>query len=137
MHVVLRASLARGNWSLLKHADFVKKTATRLGRCNRVKIHHLANSGNHLHLLVQAQTREGFQSFLRVFAGQIAQRITRARKGHAFGRRFWDLLAFSRIVEWGRDFLQVRRYLDINSLETDGLLPSRQERASPLCSVMR
>src|SRR4051794_8972480 len=105
MHVILRSSVARGRYSLLQtqHARFIEKILVSKGRKHGVRIEQQANSGNHLHLLVRAQTRTGFQNCLRDVTGKIAQKITGAKKGNAFGKRFWDVLAFSRLVQAGQD----------------------------------
>ncbi len=72
--------------------------------------------GNQVHLLVSAQTREGFANFLRRFSCEVALHVTRARKGKAFGR-FWTGPAFSRIVESDRALETVRRFIALNPLE--------------------
>lgn len=124
MHVVLRASVAKGKLSLLrpKNARFIETEMARAGRRNGVKIYEFANVGNHLHLLLRAKTRDGFRVFLRTFAGKVAQGVTGAKKGNPFGKRFWDLTAFSRIVEWGNAFLTTRTYVIQNRLEASGVI---------------
>jgi len=47
----------------------------------------------------------------------IARAVTRARKAKPTRKKtdsarvFWDRLAYSRIVEWGKEFFRVRDYL--------------------------
>ena len=43
-------------------------------------------------------------------------KITGACKGSAAGR-FWDALAFTRLVAWGRDYLSVKDYVELNEQE--------------------
>ena len=123
LHLVLRSTRARREWSLLR-AKNVKRTknlvyreAARAG----VKIYQYANAGNHLHLVVRAKRRADLARFLRTTTGLIARVITGAKKGQpknaALGGRFWDRLAYSRIVEWGREFKRVCEYLVTNELE--------------------
>lgn len=119
MHLVMRATQARANWSMLSRRHegrifvMVRETAERFD----VRIHRFSNVGNHLHLLISARTRAGFQGFLRSLAGAVALLVTGARKGKPLGERFWDLLAYSRIVNWGREFRRVLVYLVKNELE--------------------
>lgn len=122
LHVVLRASKARGERSLLQadHKKWIDTLLRRLKARYGVKIHRFANVGNHVHLLVQAGRREDFQGFLRQFAGMIAFRVSGAKKGKKKGR-FWDHLAWSRVVEWGREFKALGTYLVKNALEGAGL----------------
>ncbi|MCM2279415.1 MAG: hypothetical protein NDJ89_15175, partial [Oligoflexia bacterium] len=52
--------------------------------------------------------------------GTIARTITGARKGVRKGR-FWDALAYSRVVTWGRELKNVSIYVIMNELEGQGI----------------
>ena len=164
MHVVMKASKARGEHSMLS-PKVVRKIEARLhadAAKNGVRIRGYVNVGNHLHLIVQPRTRAGFQRFLRTFTGVVARMVTGARRGHAFAggassggvylsnassghardgglgaasrghprsggqgtgaqaRAFWDALAFSRVVTWGRAYEGLKKYLEMNSAESSG-----------------
>ena len=118
LHLTLRSERARGAWSMLDHknARRVRHLVYRFAEKNGVKIHKYANSGNHLHLLVQSKRHEDFKAFLKTITGLIARAITGARKGKPAGK-FWDSLAWSRVVNWGRDFKGVVDYILINEME--------------------
>lgn len=122
IHLVLKSSRAKGLWSLLhrRNKTRIHDVLIRLAKENGIKVYRYSNVGNHLHLLLKAKDRRGFQKFLRVFSGRIAMIITQARKGNPQGK-FWDSLAFTRIVQWGKDFTQVARYFLKNDLEGVGL----------------
>jgi REP element-mobilizing transposase RayT len=77
------------------------------------------NVGNHLHLVVLARKRGELQKFLRGFAGQVAMLMTGAKKGRK--GKFWTELAWSRVVNWGRDLLSLGDYLSRNLLESLGV----------------
>lgn len=122
LHVVLRSTRAKGARSLLRREGEIKKIlrkqATRFG----VRLYKVANSGNHLHLLLKPpKNRADFAGFLRALSGLIARLILRAEKGRAKGIRFWDKRPFSRIVSWGAPFRRCARYVIRNVLETSGL----------------
>jgi len=91
----------------------LKQYAARWG----IRIYRFSNNSNHLHLFLRATTRLGFQNFLRVFSAQVATFVTGARKGKAFSTRFWDRLAFSRVVEWGKSFFTAKEYVEMNDRE--------------------
>jgi hypothetical protein len=91
-----------------------------------IRVYDFANVGTHLHLLVRARRRETFQSFLRSFAGIVARRVTGARRGRPSGP-FFNGLAWSRVVAWGRDYFGVRHYVFRNQIE--GELGPRVRRA--------
>src|SRR6476646_4501556 len=74
MHITLRSERAKGEWSLLekKNARFIRELLSQASRKWKVKVYETANVGNHIHLLLRSQTREGFANFLRVLGAQIA-----------------------------------------------------------------
>ena len=128
VHLVLRSKRARGIWSLLHRRHKSKITSMIYVYAERFKIHvyRAANVGNHLHLIVKADDRKNLADFLRVLAGRIAVTVTGAQKsGYLNGKfylgkkigKFWDFLYWSRLVNWGRDFHQVRKYVLANELE--------------------
>ena len=79
--------------------------------------------GNHLHLLLRTkshrmlQARPALRAFLREVSGLVARAVTGAKKGVPAGGRFWDHLAWSRIVDWGRDLLTIGKYFEKNFQE--------------------
>jgi hypothetical protein len=88
----------------------------RMARRFEVRIYDFANVGSHLHIVLRAHQREGFRRFLRSFAGVVARRITGAERGRRRGR-FFDGLAWSRVVNWGRDYWGLRHYVFRNQIE--------------------
>jgi REP element-mobilizing transposase RayT len=123
LHVTLRATQARGARSMLNRRFkarifiLVHESAKKYG----VKVYRFTNVGNHLHLLVLTPSRQAFQSFLRVIAGGISFLVTGTRKGRRLTRRFWDKLAYSRVISWGSEFRRARTYLAKNLLESLGI----------------
>src|SRR5690242_510508 len=65
LHVVLRSSRARGAWSLLhaRNKERVAKLVRTTAQSFEVKLTQVANSGNHLHLIIQGKTKQGLQNF--------------------------------------------------------------------------
>src|SRR5581483_10468319 len=111
LHLSLRAPSARGQHSMLKHEHKwrIHQLLMRITAKRQIKLYSFANVGNHLHLLVQARTRTDFQAFLREFAGAVAMSVTGAAKGRP--AKFWDGLTWSLVVNWGRHFKNVVRYI--------------------------
>jgi REP element-mobilizing transposase RayT len=132
LHIVLRSSRAKRDWSLLRpaFAPQIRRRIKTLARRHGLALYGYANSGNHIHILGRARSREGFQSFLRVFAGVTARLVTGARRGRPVGR-FWDRLAYSRIVSWGREYRAVGAYVRQNADEALGLRPYRRRGRRP------
>ena len=135
VHLVLRSDLAKGRRSLLKNKALVLRILERFSKRFNVRVYEVAVCGNHLHCLVKARFRTQLQNFFRVFAGQVAQEIlklfplqkkeAKAYRGGTHPKNhksFWSLLAYTRIVSWGRDFKNVRAYVFRNTLEALGLI---------------
>lgn len=73
--------------------------------------------GNHFHLKLKPPTRECFQKFLRSIRGRIARLVTGAKKGKSFGQKFWDELAFSRVLKTQIEELQLKGYFKANRIQ--------------------
>jgi REP element-mobilizing transposase RayT len=142
-HVTMRSELARGRRSLLRHRNLIDFILYKASRRFRVRIYEKAICGNHIHLLVKAPTREDLQNFFRVTAGHIAQEILRLYplqphekkvRGGALKnqRKFWGALLYSRIVQWGYDFITVKRYVVQNVLESLGIIPYQPRKKKDL-----
>lgn len=135
LHVVLKSSKARGQLSMLnpRHANHVETFVRKTARQRGIKLYRFANVGNHIHLLIQAPTREAWKRFSKELSGGIAQIVTGAQKGRALKRDpdpsipesakrgFWDHLLFTRIVSFRRDFNSVAKYLVKNLFEAAGV----------------
>src|SRR5262249_51105058 len=92
MHLVMRSPQATGARSFLmtERARKIQALIHRAGKEHGVRVYRLANSGNHLHLIVQPRSREAFHGFLRAITGVIA-RITLGRE-RGLGRK---------VARWG------------------------------------
>lgn len=130
MHLVLRASLARGPHSLLKHERRINAILATQAKKHGVKVYRHANSGNHLHVIVLPRSRRSFHGFIRAISGLIARGVLGAERGRAKGLKFWDHRPFTRVVEWGQDFRRTTRYLLQNTLEAYGIIPYQTRRAA-------
>ena len=124
MHLTLRSSYAVGKRSFHQKelACFIKSLLQASAKRYGIRIYSYSINPNHLHILLKTKTKGGFKAFLRNLAGKIAQKATGAKKGCAFGKRFFDQLAFTRIVKFGRDFRGVAKYIFQNIQETLGLI---------------
>lgn len=133
LYLVLRSSRARASWSLKRPATEarVKQTLQTLAQRHKIKVFEFVNGGDQLHLLVRAQSRPGFQAFLRAFAGLTARAVTGAKKGKPAGK-FWDALTFSRVVAWGEEFDRISACLagaDLDALTALSDVPRKRSRA--------
>lgn len=135
LHVVLRSSQARGQYSMLhpRHCNHIRNLMDRLKTRWNISVYRYANVGNHLHLLIRAKSRADWQGFIREFSGGVAMIVTGAKKGNGLPRSknkdipesakrgFWDYLVFSRIVAFGKDFRRAATYVLKNLWEATGV----------------
>jgi REP element-mobilizing transposase RayT len=117
LHVVLKSSKAKGARSLLLHSRRIAVILSEQSDRHHIRLLQVANAGNHLHLLLEAPSRDFLSAFLRAISGRIAQIVmpTESECG------FWDARPFSRIVSKGRELRNVAKYLGMNSTEMIGI----------------
>lgn len=128
MHVTLKSTLAKGAYSLLniKHRLKVQGLIHAEAKRNFITIGDGVNMGNHFHLKIKCQNRQGFQKFLRAITGKIARLVTGAQKGKPFGKRFWDSLAFSRVLTSTYEVFRLKVYFQANRKERTNGYQARQ-----------
>jgi REP element-mobilizing transposase RayT len=117
-HLTLKSNKAKGALSLstFKNTILVKAIIKKQASKHGIEISDYVNMGNHLHLKVKPTTRKGFQSFLKSTTAMIARAVTGAKKGFKFGK-FWDGLAYTRVIESGYELFQLKGYFQANRVE--------------------
>ena len=86
MHLTLRSSKAKGGKSFRASKERIhriEKLVRKQAQVFQVEIYRYANVGNHLHLLVKANSRKGFIRFLKAISGLIARIVLGAERGKA------------------------------------------------------
>lgn len=127
-HLVMRSTKAVGQYNFLRANNrvivdkIVKKQSQRFG----IRIAKFSNVGNHLHLALRFKNRASFQGFLISLSGMLARAITRARKGRPFGK-FWDELAFTRVLASKIEEFFLREYIQANIVEAQHGSQMRRE----------
>lgn len=115
IHLVLKSDKAKGLYSFLtlKNKPLIDRILKEKGKRFGIKIAEYVNIGNHLHIKIRITSREGFQKFLIAITSLIARKITGAKKGKKFGK-FWQGLAFTRVVKSAFEELQLSGYFEAN-----------------------
>ena len=135
MLITFKSSLASGELSLHRHQDFIRRSIAALAAKFGVKVYKYSINSNHLHLLTKGETRIGLHNFLRTLPALIARKVTGATKGKPFGKKFWDQLVHSRIVEWQKAFTFALQYIVKNQRETSGDIPFTPRKRKPAIQV--
>lgn len=120
IHLVLKSDKAVGRFNFLlpKNKKIIKAILNQKARQFNIKLADGANVGNHLHLKIKIQSRQKFQQFLRSITCLIARKITGAKKGNKFGR-FWQGLAFTRVLTSALEELNLKGYIASNRREAN------------------
>jgi REP element-mobilizing transposase RayT len=128
IHLTMKSDKAKGQYSFLsaKNQILVEQILKAKAKKFGVKIADFANVGNHLHLKIKIQNRHTFQQFLKSVTTLIARKITNARRGHKFGR-FWQGLAYTRILKSSLEELNLKGYFQANRVEAQKGQQKREE----------
>ena len=126
MHVVLRSSKAKGDWSFrkAKHRKNILRLVEKFSVMYDVQLLSMANVGNHLHLHVKLVSRAAYIAFIRAVSGAIVMTVTgvsRWTKRLGNKSKFWDHRPYSRIVLSLCQFLTLKDYIAENQLEGQGI----------------
>jgi len=124
-HLTLKSEKAKGPWSFLtpKNQAIIRDTLKEKSKKWGVKIAEVANVGNHLHIKLKFKYRKGFQNFLRAVTSLIARKITNAKKGTPLPtqkhkqNKFWQGLAFTRVLKTSYEVLQLKGYFKANRIQ--------------------
>ena len=123
MHVVLRSSQARGQWSFLRHKFKILHIIEHFSDKYQIKILSMANVGNHIHMQVRLRRQNTWNPFIRAITSAIVAAVTKNRS-----RKFWDYRPFTNLVFTHRYFLKLKDYIEMNQLEGVGLNRAKARR---------
>lgn len=124
MHLVLRSSKAKGEWSFrrTRNDEHVRRIIEKFSMIYSIRVISLANVGNHLHLQIKLFNRFTYKPFIRAVTAAIAMAITGRNRwtrtaSETPKEKFWDYRPFTRIVESFKGYLGLKDYVRINQLE--------------------
>ncbi len=111
IHFVLKSNKSANLYARrLELRRLLFRFAQRFG----VKVYSESVQKDHWHFCVKITNRHLYRSFIRALTGTIAL---------VFGKGLWSQPPFSRIVTWGRDFLNVLDYILLNQCEAAAIVP--------------
>lgn len=96
----------------------LKNLLTKAAERYTIQIYEVAFNWTHIHVVIRFSTRLDYTHFIRYFTSQM-MRILSARHGKNL-KGLFEAIPFTRIVSWGRDLENVRRYTRTNAVEAVG-----------------
>jgi REP element-mobilizing transposase RayT len=123
MHLVLRSSQAHKERSFRRHQRAIDKILKNFAEKYQVELLSTANVGNHLHLHMRPDSRKSYQRFIRAITAAIMMHVTGYSRWNPKpeGFQFWDLRPYSRIISTWREFLNLKKYVQVNQWEGFGV----------------
>lgn len=109
-HFVLSADI-QDCGSLVRHAQTIRNSIREHAEKYKVVVHEIAVNSNHCHLAISFDNRLSYLSFIRTVTAALARTI----------QVKWKLLPYSKMVHWGKEFENLRWYIERNALEAQGL----------------
>jgi REP element-mobilizing transposase RayT len=127
LHLVLK-SKQTGN--LYSHRVLIRKLLYLYAKRFGVKVYKESVQKDHFHFCIKITNRPLYRSFIRALTGVISQHL---------GKGLWILTPYSRIVAWGRDFMNVLDYILLNDCEVSKIVPyaiRKSRRPRPISSSL-
>lgn len=116
---------------MLKRQRRIESLVRGRAAAEGIRVYDFANVGNHLHIVIRVPSRRAYKSYVRALGGLIARQVLGAERGKPqLGQRtpgsdvisrFWDARPYTRIVTWGRDYAQLKSYVELNRMEAAGI----------------
>lgn len=119
MHLVLRSSKAKGEWSFRNPENNrkIKRIIEKFSTKHAVRILSYAINYNHIHFHFKLTSRYTYKKFIRALTAAIAIAVTKVSRWNKIKEKFWDLRPFSRVIVGFKAFLNMKDYIKINQLE--------------------
>jgi REP element-mobilizing transposase RayT len=92
----------------------LQKLLYRYAKKFGIKVYKESVQRDHWHFCIKITNRHLYRAFIRALTGTIARKI---------GKGLWSQTPYSRIVTWGRDFLNVLDYVLLNQCEAAYIVP--------------
>ncbi len=133
MHLVLKSSHMKAELSLFKteNATLFKGILNKYAGKYFVVIVRFKLVGNHVHILFKVKSAKLYKDFIRSLTGQFAQKMIERFKPKL--KKFFDERPFTRVVEFGRDYIRVISYIEtqLQSSRSPKPTPSTHATTTP------
>lgn len=118
IHLILKSC----RHDLSKNQRSIQDQWSYLGKKLGIRTYRLVVVSDHIHAVVMIQSRECYRKFIRGFTGWSSRRF----------QIKWKSSPLTRIVEWGRAFKTLLKYITLNEWEAWGYIDYQPERTRNL-----
>ncbi|MGE4130428.1 MAG: transposase [Bdellovibrionales bacterium] len=118
IHLVMKSS----RHNLRRNERGLHEQWSRLAKRWGIKTYRLVVASDHLHVVVKIQSRECYRKFISGFTGLVSRRF----------QIQWKTKPATRLVEWGRAFKTLIKYIQLNEWEALGYIEYQPERTRNL-----
>ena len=115
MHLILKSETIVKNGGFKKIEGKIYKEIHFFASRFNVQIFALAIHHNHIHLLILTTTRQSYISFVRALNGTLVKKLN-------LPPQLFTKTPYTRIVGWGKDFENVKKYILRNRFESQGMI---------------
>lgn len=117
VHLVLKTASSR-DLGVSKNRRFIESAAEKYASDHGLKVLSLANSHNHLHLIIKLTRKASWRPFIRAFTAAVAMFVAGKNRwsGHK-KEKFWGARPFTRIAESVKAIARLKDYVRLNQLE--------------------
>lgn len=117
-HTVFKSTKAKDVLSFWANRAAVRSLLKERSRKFHIELLSFVIMKNHIHIKARFKSSKHFQNFLRTFAAMLARRLTKASRSKAFGK-FWDGLAFTRVLFSKLEERALKNYFIANAIEAN------------------
>ncbi len=102
----------------------LKNLFLSLAEKNEVKIYHLVFNHTHCHCVIMLKHRQNYIRFIRELTSRLVAYFTKQIKVNL--KRIFDARPWTRIIQWGKDFMTISNYMKKNEKESGVLQPLKK-----------
>jgi REP element-mobilizing transposase RayT len=111
IHLVMRSNHPSCEVALKYHCKSNRTILESLAKKYHIKIYQYVYNHTHVHILMTISSRDTYVKFIRVLGARLT-RLAKIKKTKLF-----ELRPFTRILNWGREFGNLKRYISYNVAE--------------------
>lgn len=115
MHLILKSEVIMKLGGFKKIESKIIKEIHFFAERFNVQIFCIAIHHSHIHLLILTTTRQSYISFVRALNGTLIKKLN-------LPPNLFNQTPYTRIVGWGKDFDNVKKYILKNNFESQGMI---------------